>query len=46
MNRHSHTGTSFLLGLAALFLPLASFGGDGAGSCNRAYPVVTQTNYR
>ncbi|MDA8178112.1 MAG: hypothetical protein ACYC34_06225 [Desulfobacteria bacterium] len=34
MSRHSHTGTSFLLMLAALLLPLASLGGDGAGSCN------------
>ena len=34
MSHRSHTGISFLLMLAALFLPLASFGGDGAGSCN------------
>ena len=32
MRRHSRTGTSFLLMLAALFLPLASFGGDGNSS--------------
>jgi len=32
MRRHSRNGTSFLLMLAALFLPLASFGGDGNSS--------------
>jgi hypothetical protein len=34
MSHRSHTGITFLLMLAALFLPSASFGGDGAGSCN------------
>ena len=35
MNHHSHTSISFLLMLAALFLLLASFGGDGkSGSTN------------
>ena len=29
MSRHPHTGTSFLLMLAALLLPSAGFGADG-----------------
>jgi len=34
MNRHSHTGTFFMLMLAALLLPSASFGGEAAGGRN------------
>ena len=43
MSHHTHTSTSFLLMLAALFLPLASFGGDGNSSSTNASVATPAT---
>lgn len=43
MSHHSHTGTSFMLLLAAAFLPLASYGGDGGSSSTNASVTTPAT---